>query len=194
MKALSHPLLRLSRVKRIVLFLVAAVLTFVLLTAIRTLDAQLWTPAAGWGMLSFQFAKTPERSTEIIKSWDLAAQKNAESSLLLNFLFPLCYSTMLTLGCLWASRLFHERGFHKTGFLSTTIAWAQWPAAVCDLLENVALWVQLNQTAGTDPWPKIAYFCALIKFAAVLTGLGILAAALLTSVLRRRAVVTPVTP
>ena len=70
-----------------------------------------------------------KRSQEIIDSWKGTALDNARSGLLLDFIFPLCYSTVLTIACFWAASLFRERGFRKTAWLATGIAWLQWPAA-----------------------------------------------------------------
>jgi hypothetical protein len=196
MKRVVHPVLRLSRAKQIVLFLASTVLTFVLFSVLRTLDSQLNTAAAPWGMLSFEFAHTPDRSEEIIKSWNLPAQKSsAESSVLLGFLFPPCYSTMMTIACFWAAGMFHDRGFHKTGWLSTAAAWLQWPAAVFDWIENFALWVQLKWSGSSgSSWPQIAFVCATIKFALVLAGVSVLIAAVVVWIRRRRITVPASSP
>ena len=78
--------------------------------------------------------------------------------------------TALTIVCFWAAALFRERGYRKTGWLASLVAWAQWPAAVFDYVENIALWGELRGTIA-DPWPRIAFFCATIKFALVAAAL-----------------------
>lgn len=191
MRALQHPVLRLSGPKRLLIFLGALVLTFVEWYALQTLDVPLETPQARWGIISLELSHTVERSQEILDSWNLAARDNAQSGLLLDFLFPACYSTVTTIACFWAAALFHERGFRKTRWLTVIIAWLQWPAAAFDYVENIALWVQLRGTVA-DPWPRIASTCALIKFLLIAAGLGVLIAAAAVWVLRRRA--TPAVP
>jgi hypothetical protein len=154
----------------------------------KSLDAPLVTPAASWGILSFEMARTVERSNAILESWNVTARQNAQSSLLLDFLFAICYSTTLTIGCFWAAGLLAERGFRKTKWLATVVAWAQWPAAGLNYVENVALWVQLSRGAA-DPWPRIAFYAATIKYVLIAAGLGVWLAAIVVWILRRRAAV-----
>ncbi len=98
---------------------------------------------------------------------------------------------MLTVACLWASGLFHQRGFRKTGWVTTTVAWLQWPAGGFDLVETVSLWVQLNGTTEA-PWPRIAFICALVKFTLILAAVGLLVGAAAVWLFRRRAAAAPV--
>ncbi|HUE15696.1 MAG TPA: hypothetical protein VMR25_16125 [Planctomycetaceae bacterium] len=185
MKAIRHPVLALSPAKRALVFVAAIVFGFVLWYALQSLDAPLVRPESPWGIVSLQFAHTAERSQEIIGSWDNAARNNAQSGLLLDFLFPVCYSTALAIVCFWAATLFRERGFRKTAWLVSLVAWAQWPAAAFDYVENIALWVQLRGTVA-DPWPRIAFYCATIKFLLVAAALCVLVAALIVWIFRVR--------
>ncbi len=186
MQTLRHPLLRLSRLKRNLSFCACLLLTLVLGYALQRLDVPLQTPAAHWGMLSFEMAGSTERSQQIIDSWNVAARDNAQSGLLLDFLFPIAYSTTLTLGCLWAASVFRDRGYRKMGWLSAVVAWLQWPAAAFDYVENIALWIQLRGTVH-DPWPRIACVAASIKFLLIAVGLCVWISALTIWILRRRA-------
>ena len=139
MKPLRHPIQDLSRAKRSVLFGVTFLVGFVLWYALQQLDVPLETHEARWGIVSLELSGTVEGSQEIIDSWKgTAVLDNAHSGLLLDFIFPLCYSTVLTIACFWAASLFRERGFRKTAWLATAIAWLQWPAALCDYVENIA--------------------------------------------------------
>jgi hypothetical protein len=54
--------------------------------------------------------------------------------------------------------------------LGTLPAWGAWLAAVLDGVENLALWRLLSGSI-TEPWPGIAWGCALVKF--VLVGCGL---------------------
>jgi hypothetical protein len=190
MKSIRHPVLALSGTKRALVFAAALVFGFVLWYALQTLNAALVNPKSPWGIVSLQFAHTPELSQEVVGSWDKAARDSAQSGLLLDFLFPVCYSTALTIVCFWAAALFRERGFRKTGWLAAGIAWAQWPAAVFDYIENIALWVEVRGTM-TDPWPRIAYVCASLKFGLVAAALCLLIAAFVVWVFRFRAATAP---
>jgi len=66
------------------------------------------------------------------------------------------------------------------------IAWLQWPAALCDYVENIALWVQIRGPVQ-DPWPGIGRDSALIKFTLIALGLCSIVGAAVILVLRRRA-------
>jgi hypothetical protein len=193
MKTLRHPIQLLSRAKRAALFAATFVLGFVLWYALKQLDIPLETPEARWGIVSLELSGTVESSQQIVNSWNVTARDNAKSGLLLDFIFPLCYSTVMTIACFWAASLFRERGFRKSGWLATGIAWLQWPAAVCDYVENVALWMQLRGPIE-DPWPGIARDSAVIKFALVATGICSVVAAAIVFVLRRRAQPSPTGP
>jgi hypothetical protein len=186
MKPLRHPIQELSRVKRGVLFGVTLVVGFVLWFALQQLDVPLETREARLGIVSLELSGTVERSQEIIDSWKGTALDNARSGLLLDFIFPLCYSTVMTIGCFWAASLFRDRGFRKTAWLATGIAWLQWPAAACDYVENIALWIQLRGPIQ-DPWPAIGRDSATIKFALIIAGLCVVVGAAVILVLRRRA-------
>jgi hypothetical protein len=193
MKPLRHPIEVLSRPKRAGLFGVTLLVGFVLWYALQRLNLPLKTPEASWGIASLEFSGTVESSQEIVNSWNLTARENAKSGLLLDLLFPLCYSTMMTIACFWAASLFRERGFRKTAWLATVIAWLQWPAAVCDYVENIALWIQLRGPIQ-DPWPAIARDSATIKFALAAAGLCVVVGAAVILVLRRRAQPAPIAP
>jgi hypothetical protein len=186
MKPLRHPTQVLTRAKRAMLFGGSFVIGFVLWYALQQLDVPLETREARWGIVSLELSGTVERSQEIIDSWKGTALDNARSGLLLDFIFPLCYSTVMTIACFWAASVFRERGFRKTAWLAAGVAWLQWPAAVCDYVENIALWIQLRGPIQ-DPWPAIGRDSATIKFSLIGVGLCVVLAAAIVLVLRRRA-------
>jgi hypothetical protein len=186
MKTFQHPIQTLSRGKRAALFMASFVLGFVLWYALAQLDKPLETPEAHWGIVSLEVSGTVESSQQIVNSWNVTAREYAQSGLLLDFIFPVCYSTVMTIACFWAASLFRERGFRKAGWVATGIAWLQWPAAVCDYVENIAMWMQLRGPIQ-DPWPGIARDSALIKFALIAAGLCVVVAAAAIFLLRRRA-------
>ncbi len=193
MKPLRHPTQVLTRAKRAVLFGASLVIGFVLWYALKQLGLPLETPEAPWGIVSLELSGTVEGSEKIINSWNVTARNNAQSGLLLDFIFPLCYSTVMTIACFWAASVFHERGFRKTAWLAAGVAWLQWPAAVCDYVENIALWMQLRGPIQ-DPWPAIGRDSALIKFSLVAVGLCVVLGAAIVLVLRRRAQPAMVSP
>src|ERR1700733_3102856 len=97
MKFLRHPIPAISPTKRLLIFVSGLVLTFVILYAIKLLNVPLENAVAGWGILSLEASGSVERSKAIIESWSGSALSNAQSCVLLDFLFAVCYSTTLTI-------------------------------------------------------------------------------------------------
>jgi hypothetical protein len=126
----------------------------------------LQTPTAPRGIVSYEFAGTTDRVTAIFAGWDEQARVHAGFSLGFDYLFMPLYAMTIALGCLWAAERWRWRPVAGLGSL---LAWGVWGAAVLDAVENLALW-QLLTGPVADPWPALAWWCALIKF--VLVGLG----------------------
>lgn len=134
------------------------------------------TPAAPYGIVSFELARNPAQAQAIIDSWSQRAQLRAAFSLGLDFLFIPIYSTGLSLCCLWAAQFQRERRRFSNwlvliGIPGVLLAWAQTLAGGLDLVENLAL---SNMLLGSvsSPWPQVSSICAVVKFN--LIGIGIL--------------------
>jgi hypothetical protein len=129
----------------------------------------LQTPAAPMGIVSFEFARTPANAQAMVDSWGALARIHAGFSLGFDYLFMPLYSTAIGLACLWGGRALHRRGWRLAG-LGGWLAWGLWLAALCDAIENLALW-QLLIAPAAPPWPALAWWMATIKFALILLGL-----------------------
>ena len=91
------------------------------------------------------------------------------SNFCLDYVFLLSYSTTIGLACVWTARFLHDRQW-SLARIGVPLAWVQWLAAVLDAIENYALITMLFGSV-TSPWPQIAYWCAIIKFALVFLGM-----------------------
>ena len=166
---MRHPFqsIKASSRSRIFWFLLAAA---VLLTVIMNWISQpLITPAAPYGIVSFELAGTAARSHLIIASWDKIARLYAAFGLGLDYLYMVVYSFTIGLGCILAAEALY-RGKFPLGSFGALLAWGLWLAALLDALENIALAVQLLEQ-GSSPWPLVALVCASAKFSLIFLGL-----------------------
>lgn len=126
------------------------------------------TPAAPLGIVSLELAGTPANARTIIDSWDAAARAHAVFSVRLDYLYLLTYSTVMSIGCMWAaSQVREHRWLARIGLY---LAWLQWLAALLDAIENIGL-LQMLGGKTEQPWPLIAQWFAIPKF--MLLGLGL---------------------
>jgi hypothetical protein len=163
---MKHPFDFLPEKARKPLFWTFLAWTLILFAIFRPLGAPLTTSAAPAGIISFEFARTPENAQAMIASWDARAQLIAAFGLGFDFLFMPVYALALSLGALLAA------GRHP-GFFAKLGAWFGWGAflaALLDAVENIGLW---NSLLGNfdSAWPAISFWCATFKFGLILLGI-----------------------
>ncbi|RLT45540.1 MAG: hypothetical protein DWI57_00195 [Chloroflexi bacterium] len=146
-------------------FLVSLLLTVVVAWLMA---APLKTEHAPLGIVSLELARYPEMAQRVIGSWTPEQQAQAAAGVRWDFLWLLCYSTTISLACVWAAGVLGRSNFlAKIGIF---LAWLLWLAALLDAVENVAL-LQMLGGSTQSPWPQLAYGCALVKFDIVILGL-----------------------
>ncbi len=145
-------------------------LTVVVLVGLQAIDAHLKTAAASAGIVSFEMAGTLTRVRQILETWGGRGQVFAGLSLGLDFLFIVSYSSLLALGCQLTVRKFPGPG-QVLVWIGGTLAWAQFLAALFDLVENFSL-IRLLTGSFQSGLPSLARWCSVLKFS--LVGLGIL--------------------
>ena len=143
-------------------------LCLVLLMVMQTLDGPLKTEVAPHGIISYELAKTPSVAQRILASWSEEAKIHAALSLGIDYLFLLVYAFFIGLACVQLGRRFHGR-LPKMGMAGLMLAWGQVFAALCDAVENLALF-RLLSGSTQEMWPLTAWYCAVIKFS--LVGMG----------------------
>ncbi len=147
------------------------VLALALMVALSLIDRPLRTPAAPWGIVSLEFARTRPQTQSIVDSWNSQAQLAAALSLGLDYLFMPAYALTLAGFSRWAGQQHSRTRWLRWG---ERIAWLPLLAAGADALENIALWRVLQEAQGAV-WPALAWGCATLKFICLLTaGLFIL--------------------
>ncbi|RME80547.1 MAG: hypothetical protein D6775_15880 [Caldilineae bacterium] len=141
------------------------VLTLVVLALFQVIDRPLKTPAAPVGIVSYELAGSVERARAILESWDSRARVYAGFSLGFDYLFMPLYATTIGMACLWGART-----GSGPAWLGGILAWGVWVAALCDGIENYALWRMLVGEP-VAPWPAVARVSALAKFGLILLAL-----------------------
>ena len=147
---------------------VSLTLCLVLLLVMHVLDGPLKSQAAPRGIISYEMAKTPFAAQRILASWNHDAKIQAAFSLGIDYLFMVVYAFFIGLACVQISRSLSAR-WPAIGMFGCLLAWGQLPAAVCDAVENVALF-RLLIGSTLEMWPLMAWSCAVVKFS--LVGMG----------------------
>jgi hypothetical protein len=166
---LQYPLQRVPERGRLPAFLALLLLTLGVGLAMPSPPKTLEAP---WGIVSLELAGDVQKARAILASWGDEGWRRAVSGVRLDFLFLLCYSTVIAAACVWGPSPFRGR---RGGELAAILAWGQWTAAFLDALENIALLKMLLGETVRQPWPRIALGCAVPKF--VLVGAGLAYAA-----------------
>lgn len=155
--------------QRAVAFWLLVTLMLIVLVVLQVVGQPLQTAAAPRGIVSYELAGDPATTQAILDSWDSNARVHAGFSLGLDYLFMPLYAATIALGCLWGVGALRRRPGPLVG-LGRWLAWGVGLAALCDVVENIALWrLLVGQVA--IPWPELARWCAMVKFG--LLGLGL---------------------
>jgi len=166
---MRHPFEALPASKRLAVLTPLLALTLILMVVMSQVGKPLITPAAPSGIISFEFAWSASGARRIIESWNETARLYAAFSLGLDFLYLVAYSTTIGLACVWATSVIRLRGW-PLDWIGIPLAWGQWLAALLDAVENIALFTALLGPI-VEPWPRVALWCAALKFALVFAGL-----------------------
>jgi hypothetical protein len=165
-----HPLQAIPVGRRRRFFVPLVTLTLGLMLGVMApVDGPLRTPASPNGIVSFEVAGDARTARAMIDAWDERARRYAAFSLGVDYLFMAAYSTTIALGCVWAAGVLGRRSAALAA-AGVLLAWGQWLAGVLDAGENAALTTMLLGTVR-DPWPAIAWWCAVPKFVLIVAGL-----------------------
>lgn len=165
---LKSPFYNKSKSSKNKLTIIVFILLILGIALMRYLDSFLTNEVAINGIFSFELAKDVKTADAIINSWDVIATAAAGYSLIVDFLFLIIYSLFIALLIDYGNEKVWKEGFiYKIG---VTLIYAQFVAAFCDVIENIALLQLFKNT--TQFWTSIAYYFATMKF--ILIALGIL--------------------
>jgi hypothetical protein len=159
---MSHPF---EEVPKSTLPIVIVALTPITLAVGRAMAAPLRTGTAPLGIVSLELARSVRKARDILGSWSAEQKRMALRNTRLDYAFLVCYSTLLAVGCVWASGGFKEDWRHVGGGL----AWAQWDARALDAVENVGLLYLLRGRIEVR-WTRLASGCAVPRFLLIVHG------------------------
>lgn len=153
---------------RIFGWLFFATLSLVLLLQLRGLDAPLVSPDVPWGIVSYELAFTTVRAQTILDAWkSMGALEAAKVSLGVDGAFLIAYPLFL-----WSSvRLLRRANASRFDRIGGFTEMAVLACIPLDALENVLLWLMIDNGASTLP-AALAGVAASIKFLLVLLALG----------------------
>lgn len=138
-------------------------------SVMRYFDSFLITDVSKNGILSFELAKEPYISGEIIESWDATAKAAAGLSLGFDFLFLLIYASFLSILIYKISKKLFVNITKKS--LNYIIVATPFIAAFFDVIENIAL-IKLLLGDLQLKWSLTAYYAAVIKFGILFLVIG----------------------
>lgn len=136
-------------------------LLLITVVAMRYFDTYLTNKITTNGIISFELAKTLERSQEILDSWTPLAKIFAGLSLGFDFLFLLIYTLFISILIHKLNvRLWVGKSFYRIGEI---LIWSMFIAAIFDAIENVCL-IKLLIGNLKQYWTSLAYYFAAAKF------------------------------
>ncbi len=144
-------------------------LTVLMIIVFSVTGAPLTNAVASYGVVSFELAGTVENAQKILNSWNANTQIRAAFGLGLDYLFMVVYASTIAFGCGIAARVLDRNGWPLVR-LGNYLSWGVILAALLDAVENLALTI-LIFGAVVPPWPEIARWCAMIKFALIFIGI-----------------------
>jgi len=166
---MTHPFQMLTPASARRAFIPLLVITLVVMALLNMVSTPLTTQAAPLGIISYELAGNVAKAQSILDSWDSLTQIHAGFALGFDYVFMLAYSATIGLACVMAAGVLGSRHWPLAA-AGAVLAWGQWLAAGCDAVENIALTAMLFGDV-VSPWPQVAYWCAVIKFALIFLGL-----------------------
>jgi len=152
-----------------------AALTLVLLASsawLLSMDGELVSPEAPNGIVSYELAGSLAASDAILQSWSERAKSTALLVQGFDYLYLFVYPAWFALG---AARLGAALG-GAWGSIGSVTSWSVLGAAPLDAIENYALIEQLLHGA-TALHSRLAWWCAVPKFALVVLAAVFIASA-----------------
>jgi hypothetical protein len=134
---------------------------YTVLSLLTLLLMRYWSNGlSGTAIVDFEMAKSIDKAESIIGSWGPAGKDNFLNSIYADFIFLLCYAGAFFYGSRFVGHISGHAILRKAGYFFSFLALL---AAICDVLENLAMLYTIKQEAIT--WVvHFTYDMALVKF------------------------------
>jgi hypothetical protein len=121
------------------------------------------------GIVTFEFAATPDRARAIIDQWGIGGEARMLAQIALDNWWLALYSTTIAILCVMVSVRIRAQSL-LWGNLGRWLAWGAWTAALFDRIENLAL-VRSIEHGPTWFLTWTAAVCAAFKFTLIVGAL-----------------------
>src|ERR1044072_715203 len=177
---MTHPFVKIPLEKRKAWFLTAFFATLALMITLYVLGEPLKEKdpnkfpkdlAAHNGIMSYEFAKTPECAQQIIDYWQTAGlRQKAITHFLIDYLYLMAYPISIGMVCVGLGFSLREKACLRLATLGLWLSWGQLVAGLCDAVEN-ALLLQMLWQVSANASMQISRMFTIIKFTLVIAGL-----------------------
>ncbi|MEW6130372.1 MAG: hypothetical protein AB1757_25275 [Acidobacteriota bacterium] len=177
---MTHPFAKIPLEKRKPVFLTALVASLALMVTLGVLGEPLKEKdenkpvkdlVAPGGIMSFEFAKTPDNAQKIIDYWGKAGvRQQAINHFFIDYLYLITYPISIGMTCVGVAFLLREKSLAFLAHLGGWLAWGQLIAGLCDAIENALLLTMLVQVSANASMTT-SRILTIIKFALVIAGL-----------------------
>jgi hypothetical protein len=166
---IRHPFERIpSAARRRVFLPTLAAALLILLVWVLTV-APMSTDEAPLSVSSFGTAWSLDRAREMMAPWDERARLSGAFGIGFDFLNLVTYSTAVAMACAWLAQAWREAGRTTLANVWALMAWGQWLAVLCGVVQN-AVMMSLLLGSGGESWLKISYWATLLKLALLILG------------------------
>ena len=118
----------------------------------------------GTGVIELELMRTTTKAEQVLRDYGSDGRSAARTSLWIDYPYLVCYALFYALACGTLAQRAGRLGRDTWAAVGATLAWCGLLAGLLDAIENAALlWVLDGHTA--QPFPAIAYLCAVPKFA-----------------------------
>jgi hypothetical protein len=118
----------------------------------------------GTGVIELELMGTTKKAEQVLRDYGSDGRSAARTSLWIDYAYLVSYALFFAVACGTLSQRAERLGRDTWAALGAALAWGGLLAGLFDSIENVALlWVLDGHPE--QPFPAIAYICALPKFA-----------------------------
>ena len=177
---MTHPFVKIPLKKRKAVFLAALMATLALMIILGVLGEPLKEKDLSKhpqelvvpnGIISYEFAETPEQAQKMIEFWQTAGlRQKAINHFFIDYLYLIAYPMSIGMSCVGIAFLLRDKACKRLTSLGLWLSWGQVVAGLCDAIENALLLTMLWQVSANASMP-ISRIFTIIKFALVIAGL-----------------------